>query len=81
MHRQGSLFASLTSVALASSIHASITLQLPTTMFRPDEINLTHVTTPREFRVHDAKAANAAGVPWPLTQPWPPCPVWRGGSL
>src|ERR1700721_4601210 len=42
----------------------------PITMFRLDEINLTHVTTPPEFRVHDPKAADARGVPCPPSTPW-----------
>jgi hypothetical protein len=44
-------------------------------MFRLDGINLTRITTPREFRVHDPKAANAT-----LIHLWHPCPVWHGGS-
>jgi hypothetical protein len=60
---------------------AFLQLQLPTTMLRLDEINLTHITTPPEFRVHDPKTANVTEVPWPPPQPWPPCPVWHGGSL
>jgi hypothetical protein len=52
--------------------------QHPTSLFRLGEINLTRVTTPTEFRVHDLKAANATGV----AQPWPPpcevLPVCRG---
>jgi hypothetical protein len=50
-------------------------LQHPTTMFRLDGINLTRITTPPQFRVHDPKAANAM-----LIHLWHPCPVWHGGS-
>jgi hypothetical protein len=30
-------------------------LQVPTTMFRLDEIHLTHITPPPEFRVHEPR--------------------------
>src|SRR5262245_14013432 len=49
--------------------------QSPTSMLRSNEINLSRITTPPEFRVHDPKAANTKRVIL-QTQPWPPpCPV------
>jgi hypothetical protein len=54
--------------------------QPPTSMFRLDEINLTRITIPPEFRVHDPEAANATGVIL-QTHPWPPpCSTTRRGS-
>lgn len=51
--------------------------QPPTRAFWLDEINLTRITIPPEFRAYDAKAANTTRVIL-QTQPWPPpCPIWR----